>query len=145
MNRAGEFIKIFEKHISLRWWRTHLRPHASFKKSRFYHIKHRFNNLSIVGNDVKGVGEYLEVWIVDVDNLFLFLNILWKYDELKKQIPYCVAWVFFGSGDCDLNSFLTEWTKGMCAYWQRCLSLLFILYMYSHDKTGIARFFGINL
>lgn len=144
MNRAGEFIKIFEKNISVRWWRTHLRPHAtSFKKSRFYHIKHRFNDLSIVGNDVKRIGEYLEVWIVDVDNLFIFLNILWKYDELKKADPVLCCMGVFWLGWLWLE-FISYWMN------QRNVSLLtkmlespfhpLNLYIYNYDETGIARF-----
>lgn len=52
---------------------------------------------------MKDIGVHYDAKIIGVDNLFIFLNILGKYDEGKKEVPYCAAWVFFGWGNCDLN------------------------------------------
>lgn len=66
---------------------------------------------------------------IALDNLFVFLIILWKYDEWKKKSVFpCAALsgCFFGSADCDLNSFLSEWTAGMRLYWQYVSGTYFI-------------------
>lgn len=46
----------------------------------------------------------------------------------KKCVSVCCAvGVFFGSADCDLNSFLSEWTAGMRPYGQYDSETDFIL------------------
>lgn len=52
-----------------------------------------------------------------------------KIWRMKKSVFPCAAlsgW-FFGSADCDLNSFLSEWTAGMRPYWQYASETYFIL------------------
>lgn len=42
-----------------------------------------------------------------------------KIWRMKKCVSVCCAvGVFFGWADCDLNSFLSQWTAGMWLYWQ---------------------------
>ena len=53
--------------------------------------------LSIVGSDVKETDEHLGMKNVGIDNLFIFLNILWKYDEWKKEFPYSATGVFLAA------------------------------------------------
>lgn len=51
--------------------------------------------------------------------IYIF-NYFMKIWRMKKSVFPCAAlsgW-FFGSADCDLNSFLSEWTAGMRLYWQ---------------------------
>lgn len=73
--------------------------------------------------------EHYDAKKIDLGILFIFLIILWKYDEWKKKCVSvcCAVGVFFGSTDCDLNSFLSEWTAGMRLYWQFVSETYFIL------------------
>lgn len=51
-----------------------------------------------------------------------------KIWRMKKSVSVCSAvGVFFGSADCDLNSFLSQWTPGMWLYWQYVSETYFIL------------------
>lgn len=43
---------------------------------------------------------------------------IWRMKKKKSVSVCCAVGVFFGSVDCDLNSFLSEWTAGMRLYWQ---------------------------
>lgn len=47
----------------------------------------------------------------------------------KKRVSVCCAvGVVFGSADCDLNSFLSEWTEGMRLYWHYAQKTYFIFW-----------------
>lgn len=48
-------------------------------------------------------------------------------NEKNRVSVCCAVGVFFGSADCDLNSFLSEWTAGMRPYWQYVSETYFIL------------------
>lgn len=51
---------------------------------------------------------------------------IWRMKKNRVSVC-CAVGVFFGSADCDLNSFLSEWTAGMRPYWQYVSETYFIL------------------
>lgn len=52
---------------------------------------------------------------------------IWRMKKYACVSVCCAVGVFFGSVDCDLNSFLSEWTAGMQPYWQYVAETYFIL------------------
>lgn len=71
--------------ISLRRWRTSDQPVAiRLLFWRFSPICRAWICTGIVGSDVEEPREHYGAKKIALDNLFVFLIILWKYDEWKK-------------------------------------------------------------
>lgn len=72
--------------ISGRRWRTSDQPLAT--RLLFWHfirIYRAWIRIGIVGYDVEDPPEHYNAKKIGLDNLFIFLIILWKYDEWKKK------------------------------------------------------------
>lgn len=78
---------------------------------------------------MEDANEHYDAKKIGLGNLFIFLNILWKYDDWEKSVfpRAALSGCFLALADCDLNSFLSEWTAGMRLYWQYVSETYFIL------------------
>lgn len=93
---TGYFLLIFEMIISVRRWRTSEQPLAAFLT--FWHfipISPSWILIGIVGYDVEEVEGHYGVKKTHLDNFFIFLIILWKFDEWKKTCFRVAVGEFF--------------------------------------------------
>lgn len=88
---TGYFKLIFEIDISVWRWRTPDQSLATrFLFWHFIHIYRVWVYIWIVGYDVESPNEHYDSIKNGLDNLFIFLIILWKDDEWKNVFP-CAA------------------------------------------------------
>lgn len=73
--------------------------------------------IGIVGYDVECPREHYDAKKIALDNLFIFLIILWKYDEWKSEFPCAVL-----SG-CFLARLIVTWIHFLVNELQECDSI----------------------
>ena len=120
IRRTGDFLLIFEINISGRRWRTSDQPLATrLLFWRFMPICRAGIWIGIVGSDTEDPREHYDVKKIALDNLFIFLIILWKHDECKKRSVFpCAA-----LSGCFLARLIVTWIHFLVNELQECDSI----------------------